>query len=663
MQDMFVPGLILDERFEAVSPLNHGSFGMVFLARDMVTDESVAIKCLAKIPTSHDTANAADDHLVELGCHDRLGVHPNIVNLLHSFETDTHRYLVLEFCSMGDLYEAILSGRGPLQTEKVREFMLQLVNAVEFMHSKGLYHRDIKPENIFLTPQGLLKLGDFGLATADSWSYEASVGSDRYMAPEQYDPGDFGYSPAQADIWAVGVCLVNVLFSRNLFITPTEADPRFMDYVRDNRSLYDMFPTLSPDTFHILEHALALDPAKRSLDAVRARLQAAVNFKTDDVGWDEPIADDREMAPPSANREPLRTPSLPGPHVEDGGAFPWSPPRPIRPLSAIADTESYTEDLFPVSERDRSSWYSVTGQTASLASGIDSILGTSATSMVPCPPPSVPRQPSRPGSAFVAASGSGSTGAIPPLPAVDVAFGREDGPVSKSWADLWDEEEEERREREADLERRRAHNGRTYSQGSKDDDPALGQRSLVDLQSPSRVDPPTDRPHHDPSVTSLGGANEPDGVVVGAVPIPKPNPPPYSPPPKRFIMDKWAALGHRRRAYLRDSEGSSDEKRASVGNWRRGLGMKVFSGNMVWGKGKEKENGGTRGRSWREVSLVSPASQLPASHSPAPHSPAPHSTTPHLTTSHSPTPHLTTSHPSEDPGEFEWVGGWHGLHS
>ncbi len=71
--------------------------------------------------------------------------------------------------------------------------MMQLVHAVEFIHSKGIYHRDIKPENIFLTQSGSMKLGDFGLATSDDWSWEIAVGSDRYMAPEQYDPTNAGY--------------------------------------------------------------------------------------------------------------------------------------------------------------------------------------------------------------------------------------------------------------------------------------------------------------------------------------------------------------------------------------------------------------------------------------------------------------------------------------
>jgi len=159
IRDKFVGGLVLDGRFETISPLNHGSFGMVFMAQDLMTNEIVAIKCLTKkaAPGEAGLEFAVDDKSEELALHSNLGSHDNIVNLLHSFETDAHVYLVMEFCSQGDLYEAIRNGHGPLQTEHVRQFMLQLVDAVTYIHSKGVYHRDIKPENIFLTQDGAVK--------------------------------------------------------------------------------------------------------------------------------------------------------------------------------------------------------------------------------------------------------------------------------------------------------------------------------------------------------------------------------------------------------------------------------------------------------------------------------------------------------------------------
>ena len=228
MRDGFEQDKLLDGRFLTLSPLNHGSFGMVFAARDILTGNDVAIKCITKAAAMKDdsrcpAAIAIDDRSEELEIHSRLNGHPNIVNFVHNFETNNHQYMVLELCSNGDLYEAIRTSRGPLETEHVRDFMLQLVSAIDHLHSHGVYHRDIKPENIFLTSTGSMKLGDFGLATMDTWSTEFAVGSDRYMAPEQYDASvyGYGYSPASADIWAIGIVLLNVLFQRNPFATPT----------------------------------------------------------------------------------------------------------------------------------------------------------------------------------------------------------------------------------------------------------------------------------------------------------------------------------------------------------------------------------------------------------------------------------------------------------
>ena len=625
MKDNFAEGLLLDGRFETISPLNHGSFGMVFMAKDIKSGDLVAIKCLIKssVPTACPSATVADDHSLELACHKRLGSHPNIVNLLCSFQTDSHVYLVLEFCSMGDLYEAIRLGRGPLETEHVRAFMLQLVNAVDYMHSKGLYHRDIKPENIFLTQDGSMKLGDFGLATTDFWSHDASVGSDRYMAPEQYDPAENGYSPAQADIWAIGICLLNILFSRNPFVTPTESDVLFSDYVRDKQSLFDIFPNMSQDTFEILNHAMAINPKKRSITAVRDALQKAVSFTTDDEALDDFCTDDHVVVPASANREPLRTPSIQSPQVDQGGAFPWakalhmSPPQTVRQLSAIPDTESYTEDLFPASERDNSSWYSVAAGGSSMASVLDSALGASVNSMVLRKPE--PRNLPRPDP--VPVSGSLPMRTAKPLPALSAIFGKKKDTVSKSWSDLWDEDEEEISESESALKQRRVYNSRTWSQESLDDDPAIRRNGLTDLKDTSVVNTRTQSPEHVQVGTLIDGVSENDGFFFQDAG--SPTTPRYSPPSKRTVMDKWAALGNRRRAYQANQAPESG-KQSRPGNWRRGLGFSI-SGN-IGGHGDRKDSAGRKVRDWRRNQEYEQKAH------------------------------------SRDEGDLEWVGGWTDLH-
>jgi len=607
MKDRFTEGSVLDGRYESVSPLNHGSFGMVFLAKDIVTGDLVAIKCLSKSASKGCPAIDVDEGSVELVCHERLGQHPNIVNLLRSFETKAHIYLVLEYCSMGDLYEAIRLGRGPLETENVREFMLQLINAVDFMHSKGLYHRDIKPENIFLCQDGSMKLGDLGLATADAWSYEACVGSDRYMAPEQYDPVDNGYAPAQADTWAIGICLLNVLFSRNPFVTPTESDKLYSDFARDNQSLFDIFPNMSQDTFNVSVHAMAVDPAKRSLSAVRAALEKVISFTTDGDILDDFCTEVREVAPASANREPLRTPSISSPQFDQGGAFPWSKALHMSPhrrqLSAIPDTESYTEDLFPDSEKDRNSWYSV-AHNSSVTSGLDSAFNASLKSTVLHTPASRNLQRSNPvkvPSSLPARMASFSS-----------IFGKKADSVSKSWSEIWDEDEEDEFiEREAALEKKRERNNRNWSQQSKGNDPTLRRIGLSETKesaanarvlSSKREQEPEQRP-------SADGVSDHD-VFMFEDAAPHYSPPKRTisngstlPKPGGGISDKWAALGNRRREFKQDSESvpvATEKKRTTTGNnWRAGFGFKVFSGYGGWDRGNRKENALAKVRDWR----------------------------------------------------------------
>ncbi|KAI9700344.1 MAG: hypothetical protein M1836_002359 [Candelina mexicana] len=616
MRDGFTEGLLLDGRFEAISPLNHGSFGMVFMAKDHSNGEHVAIKCLTKSSAPPCPANlAVDDRSEELACHARLGFHPNIVNLLHSFETEAHIYLVLEFCSMGDLYEAIRLGHGPLETENVRDFMNQFLDAVEFMHSKGLYHRDIKPENIFLTQSGNLKLGDFGLATTEEWTDEASVGSDRYMSPEQYDPAGTGYSSAKADIWAVGICLLNILFSRNPFKVPNESDPLFADFALDRQSLFDVFPNMSQDTYEVLIQALAIAPEKRSLSAMREALNRVVSFTTDDEQLDEFCTEDREVIAASANRQPLRTPSISSPSVDQGSSFPWakalqlSPQQPIRQLSAIPDTEDYSEDLFPDSEKATDDTYSIAAGTPSMASVLDSTLGASLKSLA-IPKPDIRRSEPKIIPSTVPNTASKA------LSAMSTVFGHQDGMASKSWSDLWDEEEEEEAAFERELLDRHLKNSRSWSQESKDRDDTIGREGLSELKDSFTMNTRTKSSSALRAPGAEDGGNEND-VFFFEEHQPRQSPARYSPPSKRSIADKWAALGERRRAFQASTfHNTESEKQATERNGRRGL-VRKLSGYVggVWGR---KDTG----KDWR---------------------------------------HGNRQHRDEDV-DAEWVEGWHNLH-
>jgi serine/threonine protein kinase len=611
MRNQLYEGVVLNGRYETISPLNQGSFGMVFQAKDLVTAENVAIKVITKSTASVNcpSAFAVDERSEELGVHLRLGAHDNVVNLLQSFETQNHIYLVLEFCSNGDLYEAIRFDKGPLETEHVRDFMMQLVNAVEYIHSKGIYHRDIKPENIFLTQSGSMKLGDFGLATSDAWSWEVAVGSDRYMAPEQYDPSSAGYSTAKADIWAIGIVLLNVLFQRNPFAVPATSDPLYADFALDRQTLFDVFPNMSQDTFEVIRHCLAIDPEKRDLTAVKDALARAVSFTTDDESLDEFCTEERDVVAVGANREPLRTPSISTPQLDNGGSFPWakalamSPPQQIRQLSVIPDTEIYEDEHFPGYS------YAVKPDTASAVSFVDSGLGLSFKSTDASQAESLNVTRSRP---------MPISGSLPAKPfSMSSVFGKKRDVFSKSWSDLWDEEEDEAQfiaEIENSFTPMAAEKQVKKVVSEAGSGVSTPRGGLSEVKNPATVHNSRSRSPKNRRATEHVSENT--GFVFEEHHTPAPGRPS---PTKRSVADKWAALGDRRRGPAvqappqtplkpksppkqAQSLPNSARKRSKTGTWRRPIhwGPSQHENNHTHVGWEQKVDNWYKSNNWRQ---------------------------------------------------------------
>lgn len=692
MRDGFEPGKLLGGRFLTVSPLNHGSFGMVFAANDTFTGAEVAVKCITKPGAAERSpcpaAIAIDDRSEELAIHSKLSPHPNIVNLVQHFETENHQYMVLELCNNGDLYEAIRLGRGPLETEHVRDFMLQLVSALDHLHASGVYHRDIKPENIFLTSSGSMKLGDFGLATTDTWSTEFAVGSDRYMAPEQFDSSvyGYGYSPASADVWAIGIVLLNILFQRNPFATPTQKDVLFADFARDRQSLFDVFPNMSQDTYNVLVHSLALDPANRSLSAVREALKAVVSFTTDDEALDDfCTAETTDLVPVATHaREPLRTPSISSPNMANGDSFPWTtalktPQKATRQLSTIRDEEP---ELFPQSVKS-SDWQYVDTDEASLSSNLDSGLGMSYKSAK-----SVKSSASKLTSNFV--------GSLPisfARPSRASPYGGSGNGFSKSWSDLWDEDEEMEQQ-----EQRTSFDDAMDVERVDTVKPSTPHLNAIREEDRGSATPRQEADLRTATASPLRQLIEADKKIE------------QSQSPKQrssSIMDKWAALGNFRRARIEaaataSSSGSvtptpaktttavtvspaktkySDKlasltafgikkqkspSRERASSWRQGSPARLRSTSMnnsrVW---ERKEPSPTneawsRDKNWRQH--MSPVAIKPTT---MPHAPPPMRP---LDQQHSNTQQRKHDNGfldevfSDDMGDLEWVGGWHDFH-
>ena len=142
----------------------------------------VAIKVLRKEGLS---PSAAKRVRREVSAHRKMSDHPNVVSMLDAFEDREYVYIVLDYCPGGDLFGKIVDeARYFRNDELAKSVFLQVLDAVEACHLKGIYHRDLKPENILVSEDGAkVYLSDFGLATGNQVSETFGCGSSYYMSP------------------------------------------------------------------------------------------------------------------------------------------------------------------------------------------------------------------------------------------------------------------------------------------------------------------------------------------------------------------------------------------------------------------------------------------------------------------------------------------------
>ncbi|KAM3330660.1 hypothetical protein ACQJBY_027054 [Aegilops geniculata] len=116
----------------------------------------------------------------------KLVRHPNVVRLHEVLASRKKIFIILEFITGGELFDKIIR-HGRLSEADARKYFQQLIDGVDFCHSKGVYHRDLKPENLLLDSQGNLKISDFGLS---AWPAQGAAllrttcGTPNYVAPE-----------------------------------------------------------------------------------------------------------------------------------------------------------------------------------------------------------------------------------------------------------------------------------------------------------------------------------------------------------------------------------------------------------------------------------------------------------------------------------------------
>ena len=175
-------GHVLANRLELTGILGVGAYGTVYTAIDVNTNVPYAVKALNKIGL--DSRQRAFQQR-EIQLHHEASHHPNVVSLVQIMDSPECTFVVLEFCPEGDLFSSITEKGHYMGNDLMaRHAFLQILDAVDFCHSIGIYHRDLKPENVLVSEGGLtVKLADFGLATRDYLTDDFGCGSTFYMSP------------------------------------------------------------------------------------------------------------------------------------------------------------------------------------------------------------------------------------------------------------------------------------------------------------------------------------------------------------------------------------------------------------------------------------------------------------------------------------------------
>ena len=233
--------------YQVMSVLGAGGMGKVYKVRNVISDRVEAMKVL--LPDLGNAPELADRFMREIKLQASLE-HPNIAALHTALRVDNQLLMLMEFVEGVTLDQKLKDG--PLPVDAAVDYMRQILSALEYAHARGVIHRDIKPANMMLTPAGVVKLMDFGIAKAATdhrlTMTGTTLGSLYYMSPEQIQ-GTVAID-ARSDLYSAGVTLYELVTARRPFdgtsqfeimsahlnkmpAAPIEVDPRLPQVLND----------------------------------------------------------------------------------------------------------------------------------------------------------------------------------------------------------------------------------------------------------------------------------------------------------------------------------------------------------------------------------------------------------------------------------------------
>ena len=193
----------LFDKYEVKQKIGKGKFGLVKFGINKETKQQVAIKIMAKKNMDKSDLELAKVEIDIL----KIGQHPNIIKLYDIYENENYIYIIMEYCSGGDLLSYFEHYEYELKETKVCEIIHKLSMAIYYLHSYGIVHRDLKPENILmtdLTPEADIRLLDFGLSkiVGNEEKCTEPYGTLSFVAPEVLQGKPYDKS---VDLWSIGI--------------------------------------------------------------------------------------------------------------------------------------------------------------------------------------------------------------------------------------------------------------------------------------------------------------------------------------------------------------------------------------------------------------------------------------------------------------------------
>uniref|UniRef100_A0A4W3ISU1 non-specific serine/threonine protein kinase n=1 Tax=Callorhinchus milii TaxID=7868 RepID=A0A4W3ISU1_CALMI len=278
-----------EKLFVDLREIGHGSFGAVYFARDVRTNEVVAIK---KMSYSGKQSNEKwQDIIKEVKFLQKLR-HPNSIEYKGCYLREHTAWLVMEYC-LGSASDLLEVHKKPLQEVEIAAITHGALQGLAYLHSHNMIHRDIKAGNILLTEPGQVKLADFGSASIVSPA-NSFVGTPYWMAPEVILAMDEGQYDGKVDVWSLGITCIELaerkppLFNMNAMSalyhiaqneSPALQSNEWSDYFRNFvDSCLQKIPQDRPTSAELLKHAFVIrdrpetvliDLILRTKDAVR----------------------------------------------------------------------------------------------------------------------------------------------------------------------------------------------------------------------------------------------------------------------------------------------------------------------------------------------------------------------------------------------------------